>query len=242
MTGKILLIDSDRELTKQLSKYLLLEGFESSIAGDAETGLKLALSQSFDAIILEVRLPNKNGFEFIQSFREHKQTPVLFLSSCETEIDRLMALEFGGDDFISKPYDPHALFVRLRVSLRRAKQNNTTIPQKIQYGNIMLDCAQHQVTLNNQLLELTNTEFKLLEILLKSPGQAFSKEELTEYALNRKFTAYDRSIDVHISNLRQKLGLYLNNEPWIKTVRGFGYLLNTAPQISELSESKEAIT
>jgi two-component system, OmpR family, response regulator CpxR len=234
MTQKILLVDNDQALTKDLSNYLLPQGFESSIADNAENGLKLALNQSFDAIILELRLPDKNGFELLQSLRAHKQTPVLFLSQCDVEVDRLMGLEFGGDDYITKPCDFYELLARLRAVLRRTQQTPNQSPQKIQLGQIILDCVQHQVTLNHILLEITNTEFKLLEVLLKSPGQAFSKEELTEYALNRKFTAYDRSIDVHISNLRQKLGLHSNHQPWIKTVRGFGYVLNHPPKSEEI--------
>jgi two-component system, OmpR family, response regulator CpxR len=224
MTGKILLIDPDRAFTKQLSHDLLLENYESSI--------------SEDAIFIELRLPNKNGFEFLQAFREHKQTPVLFLSQCHIEIDRLMGIELGGDDYLTKPYDLHHLLARLRAILRRTQQSNNHLRPKIQLGPIILDCAQHQVTLNQIVLDLTHTEFKLLEILLKSPGQAFSKEELTEYALKRKYTAYDRSVDVHISNLRQKLGHHTNahHEPWIKTVRGFGYLLN------HLSHTEEILT
>lgn len=237
MTGTILLIDNDREFTTQLSNDLMLEQYESCIAENAETGLKLALNKPFDAIILELHLPNKNGFEFLQTFREHKQTPVLFLSHCKTDIDRLMGIELGGDDYLTKPYDFHDLLARLRAILRRTQQPHQHARPQIHLGNIMLDSAKHQVTLNNSLLDLTNTEFKLLEILLKSPGQAFSKEELTEYALNRKFTAYDRSVDVHISNLRQKLDPHHSHEqhqePWIKTVRGFGYLLNHVPHTEE---------
>ncbi|MCH9689756.1 MAG: response regulator transcription factor [Gammaproteobacteria bacterium] len=233
MNEQILLIDNDRELTTQLSDYLLHEGFEILISDNGETGMKLALNQFFDAIILEVLLPNKNGFELLQTLREHKQTPVLFLSSRKTEVDRLMGLELGGDDYLTKPCDPTELLARLRAILRRSQPTHNTSRPTIQIGNITVDCGQHQASINNQLLDLTNTEFKILEILLKSPGQAFSKEELTEYALNRKFTAYDRSIDVHISNLRQKLGLNTENEPWIKTIRGFGYLFNQLPEHEE---------
>jgi two-component system, OmpR family, response regulator CpxR len=236
MSEKILVIDNDRELTTQLSNYLSLEAYEPIIAEDGEAGLKLALNQSFDAIILDVRLPTKNGFEVLKSLRSHKQTPVLFLSSLDSDIDRLMGIELGGDDYLTKPCCPHELLARLRAVLRRTRSQDTPC-QKIQWGDILLDCAQHQAHLNHQLLELTNTEFKLLEILLKSPGQAFSKEELTEYALNRKFTAYDRSIDVHISNLRQKLGQANQPNPWIKTVRGFGYLFNHPPQSSDVNPS-----
>ncbi|MCH9757186.1 MAG: response regulator transcription factor [Gammaproteobacteria bacterium] len=226
MTNKILLIDNDREFTTQLSDYLSHEGFEPSIVDDGEIGLKLALNQSFDIIILEVLLPTINGFELIQTLRKHKQTSVLFLTSRDTEVDRLMGLELGGDDYLTKPCDPHELLARLRTILRRIHHAHKHLRPQIKFGDIVVDCAKHQAMLNNEHLELTNTEFKILEILLKSPGQAFSKEELTEYALSRKFTAYDRSIDVHISNLRQKLGHNAKGEPWIKTVRGFGYLFN----------------
>ena len=226
MTGKILLIDNDNELTEQLSSYLLLEKFEVTVSDDAEQGLKLALNQPFDLIILEVLLPNMTGFKLVQTLRESRQIPVLFLSTCKTEIDRLMGLEYGADDYLTKPCDPNELLARVRAILRRTQHAHHNTPPEIQLGDIIVDCAQRQVSLKNAPLELTNTEFKILEILLKSPGQAFSKEELTEYALNRKFTAYDRSIDVHISNLRQKLGNNAEAEPWIKTVRGFGYLFN----------------
>ncbi len=226
MTGKILVIDTDDELTQKLSGYLALEGFEATIAKDGEHGLKLALSQSFDAIILDVLLPEKNGFELIEALREYSQTPVIFLTTRKDDIDRLIALDIGADDYLIKPCDPYELLARLRSTLRRTHTPMHARPL-IRYADITVDCTQHQVTLRGNPLELTNTEFKILEILIKSPGQAFSKEELTEYALGRKFTAYDRSIDVHISNLRHKLEHTPKGEPWIKTVRGFGYSFST---------------
>lgn len=225
MTQKILLIDNDQELTKMLSNHLAHDGYETMIAEDGELGLKLALNHSLDAIILEVLLPKKNGFSLVQTLRAHKSTPILFLTAQDSEIDKLMGIEFGGDDYLIKPCCPHELLARLRSLVRRG-QNLPKTPRQMAFENIHIDCNKHQVTLNSQLLELTNTEFKILEILSQSPGQAFSKEELTEYALNRKFTAFDRSIDVHISNLRQKLGKNTSNESWIKTVRGFGYSFN----------------
>lgn len=232
MIGKVLIIDNDKELTTQLSGYLTLEGFEPHVSNDAETGLKLALNQRFEAIILEVLMPSKNGFELIRSLREYSQVPVLFLTSQNAELDRLLGLKLGADDYLTKPCDPYDLLARLRAILRRAKQTDTR--PKLSCGDIIVDCTKHEAKLKGVPLELTNTEFKILEILLKSPGQAFSKEELTEYALNRKFTAYDRSIDVHISNLRHKLGQNPQNEPWIKTVRGFGYLFNLTTETIEL--------
>jgi two-component system, OmpR family, response regulator CpxR len=226
MTGKILLIDNDSMLTEQLARILLEEGFEAHAIDDGETGLKLALNQTFDAIILEVMLPNINGLELVQTLRQYKQTPVLFLTSREDDIDRLLGLELGGDDYLTKPCDPHELLARLRAVLRRAQTTPSNDRPCIQQADIIVDCGQHQASLRGERLDLTNTEFNILETLIKSPCQAFSKKELTEYALGRKFTAYDRSIDVHISNLRHKLGNNPKDEPWIKTVRGFGYLFN----------------
>ena len=226
MTGKILLIDNDSMLTEQLARILLEEGFEAHAIDDGESGLKLALNQTFDAIILEIMLPNKNGLELVQTLRQYKQTPVLFLTSREDDIDRWLGLELGGDDYLTKPCDPHELLARLRAVLRRAQTTPFNDRPCIQQADIVVDCGQHQASLRGERLDLTNTEFNILETLIKSPGQAFSKKELTEYALGRKFTAYDRSIDVHISNLRHKLGNNPNDEPWIKTVRGFGYLFN----------------
>ena len=230
MNKQVLVIDSDDILQSQLKHYLSLEGFTVRSAEDGEHGLKIALNQTFDAIILEVILPKRNGFHVLQAIREHISTPAIFLTAREDDIDRFLGLEIGADDYILKPCDPNELIARLRAILRRSQAQPSHLKSFIEYQSIRVDCGKRNVTLNYEHLELTNTEFNILEILIKSPGQAFSKEELTEYAIGRKFTAYDRSIDVHISNLRNKLGNNSNQEPWIKTVRGFGYLFNIQPE------------
>ena len=224
---QVLVIDSDTALTPILSHYLTQEEFHVRCAYDGETGLKIALNQPFDAIILEVLLPKKNGFDVLTALREHTQTPVIFLTAREDDIDRLIGLDLGADDYLLKPCNPLELIARLRAILRRTEHTLPT-PQRslITYREINVDCSCRLATIHGKTLDLTNTEFNILEILIKSPAQAFSKEELTEYALGRKFTAYDRSIDVHISNLRNKLGENSDDEPWIKTVRGFGYQFN----------------
>lgn len=141
------------------------------------------------------------------------------------DIDRIVGLEIGADDYLPKPCNPRELTARLRAILRRTQKIPAPRPI-IEQHNIVVDCSKHHVTMAGTYLELTNAEFNILEMLIKSPGQAFSKEELTEYALGRKYTAYDRSIDVHISNLRNKLGDNEHGEPLVKTVRGFGYMFN----------------
>lgn len=225
MTSTVLIIDDDTELTDLLAQYIEPEGFEVSCVHDGESGIKKALSQHFDVIILDVMLPQLNGFEVLKSIREHLNTPVLMLTARGDDIDRIVGLEIGADDYLSKPCNPRELVARLRAILRRTQKSHTSRPVIEQLG-IIVDCAKRQVTFHNELLELTNAEFNILEILIKAPGQAFSKEELTEHALGRKYTAFDRSIDVHISNLRNKLGHNAKGELIIKTVRGFGYLFN----------------
>lgn len=226
MNHQILVLDDDIELTKNLNKYLTLEGYTSTISHDGPAGLKLALSRTFDAVILEIALPQMNGFKVIQRIREFKDTPILILTARTEEIDRLVGFEIGADDYLQKPCDPYELLARLHALLKRTK---SILPHKamIQHGPIQVDCQHRTMTIQGEAIELTNTEFCILEILIKSPGEAFSKEELTEYALGRKYTAYDRSIDVHISHLRNKLGDKSIDKPWIKTVRGFGYYLET---------------
>lgn len=218
----LLIADPDIALTQLLAAYLEPEGFMLTVVHDGETAAKRALNQSFDAIILDIVLPQKNGFIVVKTLREYKQTPVMFLTARKDDIDRIVGLEIGADDYLLKPCNPRELLARLRAILKRSQK---ILPERgvIQKNDLSLDCATRRVKIGDIFLDLTNTEFNILEMLLKTPGQAFSKEELTEYALGRKFSAYDRSIDVHISNLRTKLGNDARNEPKIKTVRGFGY-------------------
>ncbi|CDZ79188.1 Transcriptional regulatory protein OmpR [Legionella massiliensis] len=225
MTSNILIVDDDTELTDLLTQYLEPEGFNVVTAHDGDNAVKKALNQSFDAIILDVMLPKLNGFEVLKAIREHLETPVLMLTARGDDIDRIVGLEIGADDYLPKPCNPRELVARLRAILRRTQKIPAQRPI-IEHQNIVVDCSKRVATHEGQIMELTNAEFNILEMLIKSPGQAFSKEELTEYALGRKYTAYDRSIDVHISNLRNKLGDNQEGEPIVKTVRGFGYMFN----------------
>lgn len=225
MSNHILIVDDDTELTDLLVQYLEPEGFEVVCVHDGENAVKKALNQPFDAIILDVMLPKLNGFEVLKAIREHLETPVLMLTARGDDIDRIVGLEIGADDYLPKPCNPRELVARLRAILRRTQKIPAQRPI-IEHQGILVDCSKRIATQHGEVLELINAEFNILEMLIKSPGQAFSKEELTEYALGRKYTAYDRSIDVHISNLRNKLGDNEEGEPIIKTVRGFGYMFN----------------
>jgi two-component system, OmpR family, response regulator CpxR len=221
--SNILIIDDDMELTDLLDQFLSAEGFSVDAVHDGQAGVKKALNGSYDAIVLDVMLPKMNGFEVLKGIREHIETPVLMLTARGDDIDRIVGLEIGADDYLPKPCNPRELVARLRAILRRTQKLPTQKPV-VTLEDIVVDCSKRYVTMADTPLELTNAEFNILEMLIKSPGQAFSKEELTEYALGRKYTAYDRSIDVHISNLRNKLGNNNQGTPRIKTVRGFGYM------------------
>ena len=225
MNNNILIVDDDTELTDLLVQYLEPEGFHVVCVHAGESAVKKALNQAFHAIILDVMLPKLNGFEVLKAIREHLQTPVLMLTARCDDIDRIVGLEIGADDYLPKPCNPRELVARLRAILRRTQKIPTQRPI-IEHQGILVDCSKRLATHNGEPMDLTNAEFNILEMLIKSPGQAFSKEELTEYALGRKYTTYDRSIDVHISNLRNKLGDNQAGEPFVKTVRGFGYMFN----------------
>lgn len=221
----ILIGDSDTHLTEILTQYLQSEDFTVTCTYDGDSTIKKALNQPFNAIILDLILPQKNGFEVIKAIREHSEIPILILTAQNDDLDRVIGLDLGADDYIVKPCNPRELTSRLKAILRRT-QNKPAARPIIEYHNILVDGTKRIALISGVTLDLTNTEFNILEMLIKSPGQAFSKEELTEYALGRKFTAYDRSIDVHISNLRNKLGENPSGETWLKTVRGFGYMFN----------------
>lgn len=226
MKNTILLIDDDIALTELIEHYLSSEGFSVQSVHDGELAVKKALNQPFDAIILDIALPGLNGFEVLQTIRGHTQTPALILTGKNDDIDRMIGLEIGADDYLTKPCNPRELIARLKAILKRT-QKMPAAHQRFEHMGIVLDSAKHTVSYHGQSLDLTNAEFNILLMLIKAPGQAFSKEELTEYGLGRPFTAFDRSIDVHISNLRNKLEEHYHTEiPMIKTVRGFGYVLH----------------
>ncbi|MCX7115921.1 MAG: response regulator transcription factor [Gammaproteobacteria bacterium] len=225
MTFNLLAIDDDSEVTSFLTTFFAPFGYQLTVATDGDIAIKRALNQPFDAIFLELMLPQKNGFEVLKTIRQHQQTPIIILTTRTHDIDRTLGFELGADDYLEKPCNPHELFARLQAIFRRTQK---TLPQRATFNEdgILLDAAKRLVIKNKATIELTNTEFNILEMLMRSPGQAFSKEELTEYALGRKYGAFDRSIDVHISHLRVKLGNNKRQEACIKTIRGFGYAFN----------------
>jgi two-component system response regulator CpxR len=224
---KLLLIDDDEALSQQLSEYLSALGFEVVAAYDGETGFLRATQEVFSAIILDVMLPTHNGLDLLQKIRNTHQTPVLILTAKGDILDRIIGLDTGADDYLTKPCDPRELAARIRAILRRSSNPcaRPTKAEKNTSGALVLHSGNRNVTWENKDIILTGTEFSVLDILVRHAGQVISKDEITEQALNRKLTPYDRSIDVHVSNIRKKLTAAGATKELIINVRGAGYML-----------------
>ncbi|MDR8525544.1 MULTISPECIES: response regulator [Shewanella] len=223
--SRILLIDDDLGLSELLAQLLELEGFQLTLAHDGQSGLDLALEQAFDLILLDVMLPKLNGFEVLRALRSKKQTPVLMLTARGDEIDRVVGLEIGADDYLPKPFNDRELVARIRAIIRRTHVQATETPQPThQYGDINLDPGRQEVHCQDQLIILTGTEFSLLFELVKNAGELATKEELSEKVLGKKLMPFDRSLDMHLSNLRKKMPERSDGRPRVKTIRGKGYI------------------
>ncbi|EGR3976325.1 response regulator [Vibrio cholerae] len=221
----ILLIDDDTELTSLLTEVLQYEGFEISQANDGEAGLA-AVSDEIDLILLDVMMPKLNGMETLKRLREKWATPVLMLTAKGEEIDRVIGLELGADDYLPKPFSDRELLARIRAILRRT-QNGLASKNSdvIECQDIQVYPGKQEAYCQGQLLELTTTEFALLTHFVQSPGATLTKEMLSIEVLGKHLAAFDRAIDMHVSNLRKKLPERPDGKARIKTLRGRGYLM-----------------
>ena len=228
--ARVLLVDDDRELCAMLSEYLQAEHFEVKSVHDGGDALQQLQDGEFEIVILDVMLPSVGGFDVLRKLGASYETPILMLTARGDDVDRIVGLELGADDYLSKPFNPRELVARIRAILRRANSRlgSSRAPDELSVGPIALNTGTHQVHVNGQSIPLTGAEFRVLELLMRSAGQVISRESMTEQALGRKLVAYDRSIDTHISNLRRKLDLEVGTNPEIKNVRGSGYTLTWA--------------
>ncbi|MDO6618436.1 MULTISPECIES: response regulator [unclassified Shewanella] len=224
--SRILLVDDDAGLSELLAQLLELEGFELTQAFDGQQGLDFAQNQDFDLILLDVMLPKLNGFEVLRALRTQKQTPVLMLTARGDEIDRVVGLEIGADDYLPKPFNDRELVARIRAILRRSSltQADAGAQDTISFGDLSLDQARQELYCNDQLIILTGTEFSLLHSLITQAGDLVTKEQLSETVLGKKLMPFDRSLDMHLSNLRKKLPERHDGRPRVKTIRGKGYI------------------
>lgn len=223
--NSVLLIDDDIDFCELLAEYLEREGFETRATHDGISGYEAALDSAINIIVLDVMLPKMNGFDVLKKLKQNTTTPVLMLTAKGNEADQLKGLNIGADDYLPKPCSPKLLVARLRAILRRIEPMISETPEQLTVGNICVDFATRVTTIGGQLVELTNSEYNLLCCLMKDAGKIVPKENLSEQGLNRKITAFDRSVDMHISHLRNKLDAINSETPRIRTIRGIGYLL-----------------
>jgi two-component system response regulator CpxR len=222
---RILIIDDDEELCELVSEYLTVEGFDVASVNDGESGLERALTGEYDMVILDVMLPKMNGFDVLRSLRQQSKLPVIMLTARGDDMERIVGLEIGADDYLPKPFNPRELAARLRAILRRsAVPEAGTASEVIEVDGVRIAPASRSATLGGTELNLTSVEFGLLHELLKEAGKVVKKEDLSERVLERKLSPYDRSLDMHISNLRKKLGERSDGGDRIKTIRSVGYI------------------
>jgi two-component system response regulator CpxR len=220
---RLLIVDDDAGLVELLGQFLTGEGFEVSSERDGERGARAAIERAPDLVILDVMLPGLNGFEALRRIRERSAVPVVMLSARGEEVDRVVGLELGADDYLAKPFSPRELAARVRAVLRRGRSAGAPPPAPFAVGDLELDPGARAVRRAGEPIELTGLEFAILERLARDAGQVVRREALYREVLERRPSPLDRSLDVHLSALRRKLGAGADGGERIKTVRGVGY-------------------
>lgn len=225
--NRVLLVDDDVELAGMLREYLEQEGFAAEAVHDGESGVREALSGRYAIAVLDVMMPRLNGVEVLRRIRASSRLPVLMLTARGDDIDRILGLELGADDYVPKPCSPRELVARLRAILRRVGNDVGEAPTDgpLTVGPLRMWPERRSAQWHEQPLELTSTEYSLLEVLARHAGRVVSKSDLSELAMGRPLARFDRSIDVHVSSIRQKLGSRPAGDSWIQTIRGQGYQL-----------------
>lgn len=223
---RLLLVDDDVELCALLTEFLRREGFTVQTANDGRAGLEQALEGGYDLVILDVMMPGLDGFEVLKRLRRQSRVPVLMLTARGEDVDRIIGLEIGADDYLGKPFNPRELAARIKAILRRSDSLQTG--GRIEVNGVLLDPGSREVFLDGKSIETTTLEFQILEMLMRAAGRVVSRDALMETLYNRKATPFDRSIDMHVSHLRRKLES--PERPIIKTIRGVGYQFCRTPE------------
>ncbi|MBF0279009.1 MAG: response regulator [SAR324 cluster bacterium] len=227
--SEILLVDDDLELCELLSEYLVMEGFTLSTVHDGLSGVEAVNTNNFKLVLLDVTLPKLNGFEVLKRIRQNTKVPVLMLTARGEEVDRIIGLEIGADDYLPKPFNHRELIARMKAILRRT---DSSLPpeenvQTLNIDDLSINLLNREVLLTGKVLEMTATEFLVIKTLVEKAGTLIGRDELTKIALGRRLMEYDRAIDMHVSNVRKKTGPKPDGSPRIKTVRGSGYFYIT---------------
>jgi two-component system response regulator CpxR len=225
----ILVIDDDTELCDLLKDYLGAEGFNIDSVHDGQKGLERVDSGNYGLIVLDVMLPGINGFDVLRQIRKQSSVPVIMLTARGDDVDRIVGLELGADDYLPKPFNPRELVARIRAVQRRTDSGPmhsgpANLQKVLSDGDILLDPNSRKVTMQDREIPLTSVEFSLFHELLKHAGQVVSRDDLAEKVLGRQLSLFDRSVDVHVSSLRKKLGHKSSGTERIKSIRGVGYL------------------
>ncbi|HRN19291.1 MAG: response regulator transcription factor [Trueperaceae bacterium] len=220
--SRILVVEDDRDAAQVVSAYLTREGYEVTVVHDGAAGLQLALQTPPALIVLDWMLPGLGGPEFITALRREQRTPIIMLTARSEESDRIVGLELGADDYVVKPFSPRELVARVRAVLRRSRASESEAGDAVEHRGLRVDPLQRQATFGGRAVDLTTLEFDLLYALVRAPGRVFSRNDLIDRVWGPDFAGVDRVVDVHISNLRQKLAS-VGADTLLVTVRGVGY-------------------
>lgn len=225
--GLILIVDDDEHLTGIIQSYLERDGFLVKTYRNGKEALQSSKQHIPDLIILDIMMPEMNGFQFLETFRKTSRTPVVFLSARNGEEDQIKGFDLGADDYVTKPFHPQTLVARVHAILRRARENQQPDqPSRLEMGRFTLDHEKHLVFLDQELIKLTPTEFNLLATLMSNPGKAFTRLDLLEEIQGLRYVGYERTIDIHIKNLRSKIEEDPHHPHFIETIYGIGYRFN----------------
>ena len=223
MAKKILVVDDNPQLRTMIKAYLTQEGFEISTAANGQEGLFVARREKPNLVILDLMMPEMGGYEFMKIFSRESDTPVIILTARIEEQDKVLGLELGADDYVTKPFSPRELTARVRAVMRRMEKQTSNNREVLRVSDVALDPDQHIVSVAGAVVNLTPSEFELLAILMATPGRVFSRAELLDRLQGVAYEGYERSIDVHIRNLRTKIEPDSSNPRYVETVYGAGY-------------------
>jgi len=220
---KILVVDDDRNIVDLVRLYLERDGYQVLVAYDGLEALRLARQRHPDLIVLDLLLPEVDGLDVCRILQTESKVPIIMLTAKTTEEDKLIGLELGADDYVTKPFSPRELVARVRAVLRRVGQEAPEGPPEMRFADLVIDRRSHEVQVRGEVVSLTPTEFRLLEVLAEEPGRAFSRLELLDRVFGYDFVGFERTVDVHVKNLRKKIEQNPRQPTYVQTVYGVGY-------------------
>lgn len=223
MSKTILIVDDEKNIANILDFNLKKEGFNTLVANDGETAVDMAYNKNPDLILLDIMLPKMDGFSVCKKVRKDLNTPIIMLTAKEDEVDKVLGLELGADDYMTKPFSPRELMARIKANLRRTEMSENTQADILKYGNLVINCASYEVKLKNKVVDITLREFELLKFLAQSKGQVFTRESLLEKVWGYEYFGDVRTVDVTVRRIREKIEQDPANPRYIITKRGVGY-------------------